>query len=238
MATELCYCSIKFEGDYNKLIEILNDKLDHNETKKLNQEKILVSLPWHAYEDLTFLKTFMESEGLKIRNVIIITFLNINNILHSIQIDEITKEEYLKYDKECSFEIIDKITATTSITSEALKSQQLNREKSSSNDDEIDITTSIILGDNGETSSINNESNGNKTGTDGNKNGENCNSCNAVNSINERLNTIIKILFEKQTSLKSLAALSKDDPINYMMNAKFLVPFFLGSLLVIFVNNL
>jgi len=84
MATELCYCSIKFEGDYNKLIEILNDKLDHNETKKLNQEKILVSLPWHAYEDLTFLKTFMESEGLKIRNVIIITFLNINNILHSI----------------------------------------------------------------------------------------------------------------------------------------------------------
>lgn len=56
------------------------------------------------------------------------------------------------------------------------------------------------------------------------------------NNCVEQLNTIGRILMDKQSSLKPLAALSKDDPICFVTNIKFLVPFLMGAMLVLFVN--
>jgi len=50
------------------------------------------------------------------------------------------------------------------------------------------------------------------------------------------LNNIGQILLDKQTSLKPLAALNKDDPICFMTNNKFVLPFLVASLLLIFIN--
>jgi len=64
------YCSIKYQGSTDKLCEILRDKLDEvTDLKKVNKDQILISIPSACHEDLIFLKSFMESEGIKISDV-------------------------------------------------------------------------------------------------------------------------------------------------------------------------
>jgi len=53
----------------------------------------------------------------------------------------------------------------------------------------------------------------------------------------EKLNMVGKVLLEKQTSLKPLAALSKDDPICFVTNIKFMLPFLVVTFLLMFVNH-
>jgi len=64
------YAKIRYTGNATKLCEILKEKIDINEIKKVGIDKIFLSLPIGTMDDLMFLKSFLETEGIKIHNVI------------------------------------------------------------------------------------------------------------------------------------------------------------------------
>ena len=64
-----CYTSITFSGDALKLSAALRVKLEVFGLKRVNQDKLLVCIQMGSQDDLVFLKSHFESDGIKINNV-------------------------------------------------------------------------------------------------------------------------------------------------------------------------
>ncbi len=76
--SEISYSSITYEGNTEKLCNILKEKIDIIELKTVSPTHILLSIPIGSQDDLVFIKSYMESEGLKI-NEVILYIINVNN---------------------------------------------------------------------------------------------------------------------------------------------------------------
>lgn len=58
----LTYCSVIYEGDTDKLIECLKDKVEAHDVKRISKEKVNISIPLGNLDDLVFLKSYLEEE--------------------------------------------------------------------------------------------------------------------------------------------------------------------------------
>lgn len=70
--SEIVYVSLKYEGNSDKLCEVLKEKLDNVEIKKKSNSLLYLGLDKDNLEDITFLKSLLNSENIKIEEVIIL----------------------------------------------------------------------------------------------------------------------------------------------------------------------
>ena len=210
-----CYASLTYSGDVTRLSFLLRDKLEISGLKKVGQDKLLLCAQVGALEDLDFLKSFFINEGIQINNV--------RNNFMLLQISDITQDEW---DAETSQKDYDLVKPESSSTSNLLKGNNV-----------VDINPVVgtynqpkekKIPDSAKLTNVKQKENPLEIGG----------SCEPTldKSCLERINSVGQILMDKQTSLKPLAALSKDDPICFVTKLKFIVPFLMGSLLMIVVN--
>jgi len=86
--SDQCYSLIHYEGNCVKLCNILREKLEIIELKKVKNNRIVISSSMGSDEDIIFLKPYIESEGIKILEVnksFIIILLVLTNYKRRIQ---------------------------------------------------------------------------------------------------------------------------------------------------------
>ena len=64
-----CFASSNYNGDVNKCCFLLRDKIEVTSIKKSGQNKLLLIVHAGSMEDLQFLKSLFELEGIFLSNV-------------------------------------------------------------------------------------------------------------------------------------------------------------------------